>query len=81
MKRRKIVDFIAYEPYVPGLICPSSCFGDFLKTDISNPETWASSRGRNLFGQEYGPEYQPIMMRNKQDLSKSLWSMLRGLFN
>ena len=56
-------------------------FGDFLKTDISNPETWASSRGRNLFGQEYGPEYQPFMMRNKQDLSKSLWSMLRGLFN
>lgn len=55
-------------------------FGDFLKTDISNPETWASSEGRNLAGQEYGPEEQPIMMRNKPEESKSLWDMIRGMF-
>tara|TARA_Y100000593_G_scaffold3386_1_gene6596 strand:- start:110 stop:640 length:531 start_codon:yes stop_codon:yes gene_type:complete len=31
-------------------------------------------------GQEYGPEEQPIMMRNKPEESKSLWDMIRGMF-
>ena len=65
-------------------------FSDFLKTDINNPETWASSEGRTPWGQEYGPQNQektPIMQRNNplrgyvKDTTGSLWGMLKGMFN
>ena len=40
--------------------------------------------GPDPIGEGYSYEdsdYQPTMMRNKRDSSRSLWSMIRGLFN
>ena len=31
-------------------------------------------------GREYDPEDQPTMMRNKQEKSRGLWDMLKGMF-